>query len=75
MTSSLVGSEMCIRDSGAPVYLVQEHSLEPEDLDPEHETFLVQLEADLNPRNWLKGSACDGFNPFAAEQIDPYENI
>eukprot|EP00975_Prorocentrum_lima_P006803 1464166-Prorocentrum_lima.AAC.1 len=47
----------CPYDYGAPVYVVQEHSLEPENYDPEHELFLVELEADLNPRDWLKGSA------------------
>eukprot|EP00975_Prorocentrum_lima_P014364 3053093-Prorocentrum_lima.AAC.1 len=49
MTSSLVGSEMCIRDSR----------------DPEHEAFLVQMEAYLNPRGWLKGSACVDCNPVS----------
>eukprot|EP00975_Prorocentrum_lima_P021825 4597794-Prorocentrum_lima.AAC.1 len=53
-----VDTVSCPFDHGAPAYLVQELSLEPEDYDSDHELFLVEFEADLNPRDWLKGSAC-----------------
>eukprot|EP00975_Prorocentrum_lima_P047125 9853979-Prorocentrum_lima.AAC.1 len=45
----------CPFDFGAPVFLLREHMLEEEYRDPESEAFLV--EAHLNPRGWLKGSA------------------
>eukprot|EP00975_Prorocentrum_lima_P006089 1315071-Prorocentrum_lima.AAC.1 len=41
-------------ECGAPVFLLREHSLEEEYQDPVHEAFLVHMEADRNPRDWLK---------------------
>eukprot|EP00975_Prorocentrum_lima_P056275 11801684-Prorocentrum_lima.AAC.1 len=54
----------CLFDFGTPVFLLQEHTLEAEHHGPEREAFLVQLEAELNPRDWLKGSSCPNWNPY-----------
>eukprot|EP00975_Prorocentrum_lima_P058043 12175542-Prorocentrum_lima.AAC.1 len=48
-----VTNTTCMCDVGAPVLLLQEHTLEEEHRDPGHEAFLVQMEADLNPPDWL----------------------
>eukprot|EP00975_Prorocentrum_lima_P007775 1665212-Prorocentrum_lima.AAC.1 len=48
----------------APVFLLQEPALEEEHRDPEHEAVLVHMEAELHPRDWLKGSDCVNVNPY-----------
>eukprot|EP00975_Prorocentrum_lima_P044848 9393003-Prorocentrum_lima.AAC.1 len=60
MTSSLVGSEMCIRDRYA---------------DPDKEEFLMQPEAEMNPRYWLRRSGCVGFNPYSDTKAVQYDDI
>eukprot|EP00975_Prorocentrum_lima_P044102 9248418-Prorocentrum_lima.AAC.1 len=65
----------CPFNFGAPVLLLQEHSLEAEHHDPEHEAFLVQVEAELNPNNWLKGSSSLNCNPYDTGKTVQYENI
>eukprot|EP00975_Prorocentrum_lima_P009422 2004268-Prorocentrum_lima.AAC.1 len=52
-------------DFGAPVYLLQEHTLAEEHRDPDHEAFLIQTQAEMNPRYWLHGSDCVNFNPYS----------
>eukprot|EP00975_Prorocentrum_lima_P027046 5688804-Prorocentrum_lima.AAC.1 len=65
----------CPFDFGAPVFLPQEHTLGEEHRDPEHEAFRVQMEAEMNPRNWLHSSDCLNFNPYSQAKAVQYEDI
>eukprot|EP00975_Prorocentrum_lima_P044072 9242890-Prorocentrum_lima.AAC.1 len=42
---------------------------------PEHEEFLVQMEAYMNPRYWSHGSDCVNFNPRSHVKAVQYEDI
>eukprot|EP00975_Prorocentrum_lima_P042859 9001942-Prorocentrum_lima.AAC.1 len=35
----------------------------------------MQLEADMNPRYWLRGSGCAGYNPYKDSNAVQYDAI
>eukprot|EP00975_Prorocentrum_lima_P062590 12886468-Prorocentrum_lima.AAC.1 len=71
----IVGKTCHPFDVGAPVFLVQEHTLEEEHRYPEQDEFLIHMEGEMNPRYLLHGSECVNFNPFSQAKTVQYDGI
>eukprot|EP00975_Prorocentrum_lima_P064244 12896392-Prorocentrum_lima.AAC.1 len=63
----------CPFDVGARVYRLQVHSLAEEHTYPDIDVFLIQTEADMNPRYWLYGSDCYKVNPYRQAKTGQYD--